>query len=118
MQQIALERGISVEEAKQYDGNLFNAIANLLGIDRQTFSIMLDAAGSATDRQRSYVDAAATALEGNQRWLQYLNQTGMSRADFFRVAEQEGVDGLLASVDLWARTIGQTSGGYRGTGQD
>ena len=118
MQQIALERGISVEEAKQYDGNLFNAIANLLGIDRQTFSIMLDAAGSATDRQRSYVDAAATALEGNQRWLQYLNQTGMSRADFFRVAEQEGVDGLLASVDLWARTIGQTSGGYRGARQD
>ena len=118
MQQIALERGISVEEAKQYDGNLFNAIANLLGIDRQTFSIMLDAAGSATDRQRSYVDAAATALEGNQRWLQYLNQTGMSRADFFRVAEQEGVDGLLASVDLWARTIGQTSGGYRGSRQD
>ena len=118
MQQIALERGISVEEAKQYDSNMFNAIANLLGIDRQTFSIMLDAAGSATDRQRSYVDAAATALEGNQRWLQYLNQTGMSRADFFRVAEQEGVDGLLASVDLWARTIGQTSGGYRGSRQD
>ena len=118
MQQIALERGISVEEAKQYDSNMFNAISNLLGIDRQTFSIMLDAAGSATDRQRSYVDAAATALEGNQRWLQYLNQTGMSRADFFRIAEQEGVDGLLASVDLWARTIGQTSGGYRGARQD
>lgn len=118
MQQIALERGISVEEAKQYDSNMFNAISNLLGIDRQTFSIMLDAAGGATDRQRSYVDAAATALEGNQRWLQYLNQTGMSRADFFRIAEQEGVDGLLASVDLWARTIGQTSGGYRGARQD
>ena len=118
MQAMALQRNISVEEMKQIDKNFFDALSMLSDNELQKYRIMLDSAETATERQQMYTDIPLMILAENRKHQELIFDAGMARADSFWNKEEALVNTFLRGLENWAATAGQTSGGFRGTGQN